>query len=133
MKKNRKIPKKMSVAASNTMHFAALIVVLCLMVILNLLASSSCTQLMKTIGEKERMLVKLEDAKMREATRWEELKTPERVAEALRAHGLAMETPRSYQVVRMRGDGTPFPGQPSVARARQRNGSQTVQYRRRQR
>ena len=52
MKKNRKIPKKMSVVASNTMHFGAIIVILSVMVILNLLAGSSCSQLMKTIGEK---------------------------------------------------------------------------------
>jgi hypothetical protein len=130
MRKNRKIPKKMSVVASNTMHFGAIIVILSVMVILNLLAGSSCTQLMKTIGEKERELVKLEDSKMRESTRWEELKAPERVEEALRAHGLAMATPRAYQVVRMRADGTPFPGQLSVLRSRQRTVDQTAQYRR---
>jgi hypothetical protein len=130
MRKNRKIPKKMSVVASNTMHFGAIIVILSVMVILNLLAGSSCTQLMKTIGEKERELVKLEDSKMRESTRWEEMKTPERVEEALRAHGLAMATPRAYQVVRMRADGTPFPGQLSVLRSRQRSVDQTAQYRR---
>lgn len=120
----------MSVVASNTMHFGAIIVILSVMVILNLLASSSCTQLMKTIGEKERELVKLEDSKMRESTRWEEMKTPERVEEALRAHGLAMATPRAYQVVRMRADGTPFPGQLSVLRSRQRSVDQTAHYRR---
>ena len=70
MRKNRRIPKKMSVVASNTMHFGALIVVFSVMVIVNLLASSSCSQLMKAIGEKERQLVKLEDAKARESTRW---------------------------------------------------------------
>ena len=130
MKKNRRIPKKMSVVASNTMHFGALIVIFSVMVIVNLLASSSCSQLMKTIGEKERQLVKLEDAKTRESTRWEEMKTPERVQAALRAHGLLMEVPRPYQVVRMRADGTPFPGQLSVARSRQRSMEQTAQYRR---
>ncbi|MBR2982552.1 MAG: hypothetical protein IKC80_04905 [Kiritimatiellae bacterium] len=133
MRKNRKIPKKMSVVASNTMHFGAIIVIFSVMVILNLLASSSCSQLMKTIGEKERELVKLEDAKMRESTRWEEMKTPERVEEALRAHGLMMDMPRPYQVVRMRSDGTPFPGQLSVARSRQRVVEQTAQFRRRRR
>jgi hypothetical protein len=128
MRKNKKIPKKMSVVASNTMHFGAVIVIFSVMVILNLLASSSCTQLMKTIGEKERELVKLEDARMRESTRWEEMKTPERVEEALRAHGLSMSTPRAYQVVRMRADGTPLPGQLSVARSRQRSAGQTAKY-----
>ena len=60
----------------------------------------------------------------------EEMKTPERVEEALRAHGLAMATPRAYQVVRMRADDTPFPGQLSVLRSRQRSVDQTAQYRR---
>jgi hypothetical protein len=130
MRKNRKIPKKMSVVASNTMHFGAIIIIFSVMVILNLLASSSCSQLMKTIGEKERELVKLEDAKMRESTRWEEMKTPERIEDALRAHGLSMDAPRACQVVRMRSDGTPMPGQLSVLRLRQRSGEQTVRYRR---
>jgi hypothetical protein len=41
-----------------------------------------------------------------------------------------MATPRAYQVVRMRADGTPFPGQLSVLRSRQRTVDQTAQYRR---
>lgn len=130
MRKNRKVPKKMSVVASNTMHFGAIIVIFSVMVILNLLASSSCSQLMKTIGEKERELVKLEDARMRESTRWEEMKTPERIEDALRAHGLSMDAPRACQVVRMRPDGSPMPGQLSVLKMRQRSGEQTARYRR---
>jgi hypothetical protein len=130
MRKNRRIPKKMSVVASNTMHFGALIVVFCVMVIVNLLASSSCTHLMKAIGEKERQLAKLEDAKARESTRWEEMITPERVRSALCAHGLLMDVARPYQWIHMRSDGTPVPGQHSVARARQRSLEQTARYRR---
>jgi hypothetical protein len=41
-----------------------------------------------------------------------------------------MATPRACQVVRMRADGTPFPGQLSVLRSRQRSVDQTAQYRR---
>ena len=130
MRKNRRIPKKMSVVASNTMHFGALIVVFSVMVIVNLLASSSCSQLMKAIGEKERQLVKLEDAKARESTRWEEMITPERVKTALRSHGLLMDVAQSHQWVHMRSDGPPVPGQLSVARARQRSMEQTARYRR---
>ena len=123
MRKNRKIPKKMSVVATNTMRFGAIIVFLFVMVILNLLASSSCTQLMKAKGEKERELARLDEARMRESTRWEEMKTPEKVERALLQHGLAMKLPRPDQKVRMRTDGTPYPGQLSMARARQRSGS----------
>jgi len=132
MRRNRKIPKKMSVVATNTMRFGAIIVFFFVMVILNLLASSSCTQLLKTKGDLERDLVKLEDSWMRESTRWEEMKTPERVEEALVRHGLLMLHPKPEQTVRMRADGIPFPAQMSLTRARQR-GAMTpprTQYRR---
>ena len=122
MRRNRKIPKKMSVVATNTMRFGVIIVFSFVMVILNMLSSSSCTQLLKNKGELERELAKLEDARTREATRWEAMTTPERVEEALFRHGLAMKMPQAIQNVQMRADGTPYPGQPSLARATQRNG-----------
>ena len=121
MRKNRKIPKKMSVVATNTMRFGAIIVFFFVMVILNLLSSSSCTQLLKVKGELEREIAKLDDARMRESTRWEEMKTPEKVEEALLKHGLAMKFPRAEQTVRLRPDGQPFPGQLSVSKAKMRN------------
>lgn len=132
MRKNRKIPKRMSVVATNTMRFGAIIVFFFLMVILNLLSASSCTQLLKTQGELERELAKLEDSCMRESTRWEEMKTPERVEVALLRHGLLMRPPRPEQTVQMRANGTPYPGQLSLARARQRGvgAPQRSQYRR---
>ena len=123
MRRNRKIPKKMSVVATNTMRFGAVIAFLFVMVILNLLASSSCTQLMKAKGEKEKELAALGEAMDRESTRWEEMKTPERLETALLRHGLSMKLPRPDQNVRMRPDGTPFPGQMSLARTRQKLGA----------
>lgn len=120
MRKNRKIPKKMSVVATNTMRFGAIIVFFFVMVILNLLSSSSCTQLLKAKGELEREIAKLDDARMRESTRWEEMKTPEKIEEALLKHGLAMKLPRADQTVRVKADGALRPGQISVARARKR-------------
>ena len=77
MRRNVKKPAKMSVVAANTMRFGVIIVFLFVMVILNLLASSSCNHLMKEKGEMERELVKLDEARTREATRWEEMRTPE--------------------------------------------------------
>lgn len=126
MRRNRRVTKKMSVVATNTMRFGAIIVFFFVMVILNLLSSSSCTQLLKTQGELERELVRLEDARMRESTRWEEMKTPERVEVALLRHGLAMHPPRPEQTVQMKSDGMPYPGQISLARARQRTGSMAM-------
>ena len=126
MRKNRKIPKKMSVVATNTMRFGAIIVFFFVMVILNLLSSSSCTQLLKVKGELEREIVKLDDARMRESTRWEQMKTPERVEEALLKHGLAMKLPRADQTVRLRPDGQPLAGQLSVSKAKMRGVTATV-------
>ena len=123
MRKNRKIPKRMSVVAANTMRFGAIVVFLFVMVILNLLASSSCTQLMKAKGEKERKLAQLDEARERESSRWEGMQTPEKVARALTLHGLVMNLPRAEQNIRLRPDGTPFPGQLSMSRAKRRMGA----------
>ena len=59
MRKNRKVPKKMSVVAANSMRFGAIIVFFFVMVILNLLSSSSCTMLLKEKGAKEHELKRL--------------------------------------------------------------------------
>ena len=93
MRKNRKIPKKMSVMAANSMRFGAIIVFFFVMVILNLLSSSSCTMLLKEKGLKERELAKLEESRTQEATRWEQLKTTENIEAALLRHGLSMKLP----------------------------------------
>ena len=121
MRRNRKIPKKMSVVATNTMRFGAIIVFFFVMVILNLLSSSSCKQLENANGLLEREIAKLDDACVRESTRWEEMKTPEKVEEALLKHGLAMKLPRADQTVRLRPDGQPLAGQLSVSKAKMRN------------
>ena len=119
MKGNRKISKNMSVVAANSIRFACIITFFFIMVIINLLSSSNCTMLLKKKGEMERELAKAEESRMREATRWEEMKTTERIEAALLRHGLSMRLPHSSQCVRMRPDGTPYPNQLSLARAKQ--------------
>ena len=116
----------MSVVATNTMRSAAIIVCLFVMVILNRLSSSSCDQLMKKKCELEREIVRLDDARMRESTRWEKMKTAENIERALLSHGLAMKTPRGDQTVRLLPDGTPRPGQLALAKAKMRGGLETV-------
>ena len=111
----------MSVVASNTMRFGAVILMLGVMVFVNFLASSACQHMMTSIGEKERQLAKLEEERVRESARWEEMKTPEKIESALLRHGLAMRYPKPDQVVRMKADGRPYPGQLSVERAKRRN------------
>ena len=126
MRKNRKIPKKMSVVATNTMLFGAIIVFFFVMVILNLLSSQSCKQLENAKGALEREIVKLDEARTRESTRWEGMKTTASIETALLRHGLSMRTPGSDQTVRLMADGTPRPGQLSLARAKMRTGGATL-------
>lgn len=128
MKRNRVVSKKMSVMTEHALRFGAIIVFSFVMVILNCLSSSTCTQLIKEKGEKERLLAKLEESRLRESSRWEEMKAPEKIERALLYHGLSMKLPRPDQNVRMRSDGTPSLGQISVARVRQR-GPETIQTR----
>ena len=123
MKKNRRRSKKMSVMASRSMHVGGVLVMFFVMVIVNLLASSSCNQLMKSIGEKERLLAKLEKDRERESARWDAMKTSENLDRALLKFGLSMKYPRPEQIVLMDARGQPKPGQLSVARASARRSS----------
>ena len=119
----------MSVIATNTMRFGAIIVFFFVMVILNILSSSSCTQLLNEKGQKERELAKLEESHRRESTRWEEMKTPEKIEAALFRHGLKMSTPRADQCIRLNAHGVPYPNQLALTRLRQRAGTAaTVRY-----
>ena len=116
----------MSVVATNSMRFGAIIVFFVMMVILNLLSSNSCTKLLKQKGEMEREIAKLDDARMRASTRWEEMKTTENIEAALLRHGLSMHMPRPDQTVRLLPDGTPRPGQLSLAKSKSRLDVRTV-------
>ncbi len=119
MRKNRKVPKKMSVVAANSMRFGAIIVLFFVMVILYHLSSLNCTMLLKEKGAKEQELAKLGEARDRESARWDEMKSSEKLEVALLHHGLSMKPPRPDQFVRMHADGTPYPNQLSLKRARQ--------------
>lgn len=119
----------MSVVATNTMRFGAIIVFFFVMVILNLLSASSCTQLQNAKGALEREIVKLDEARTRESTRWEEMKTTESIESALLRHGLSMRTPSPAQTVRLMANGVPRPGQLSLTRSKMRTGVPAASYR----
>ena len=123
MKRNRKRTRRMSVAARQTMHVFGVIVVLFAMVILNMLASSSCTQLQKTIGEKERLLKALENDRERESARWDGMKTLDRLETSLVRLGMDMKYPKAVQIVMMDSAGRPRVAQNSVKEARRRQGA----------
>jgi hypothetical protein len=123
MKKNRRISTKMSVMAQRSVYIGSIIISLFLMVVLNFLAKSSCSQLSNSIGLKERELAKLQDECTRESARWEQMQTPERLEKALVRHNLPMLLAKASQNIRMRPDGKPYPNQISVAKASMRSPS----------
>jgi hypothetical protein len=112
--------RKMSVVTVHFMHMGAVLLMLFVMVIVNLLASSSCKQLENVCRAREAELKKLEDEHERESARWAEMTTSENLEKALLANGLSMHPPKAAQIVRMRRDGTPHPAQLSLAKAEQR-------------
>ena len=120
MRKNRKMPKKLSVVTVHFMHLGAVLVTLFAMVILNMLANSRCAQLENSIGAKNKTLRKLDEELQRQDVRWRELQSSENLEQALVRHGLSMHYPNASQTIRMRRDGSPYPGQLSVAKAEAR-------------
>lgn len=77
---------------------------------------SKCAQLGQEIRKHEQKFAGLENERVREAARWDEKKTPEKLERAMLQHGLAMTYPTADQMVRMDTAGRPLPGQLSVAR-----------------
>ena len=120
MRGNRKISTKMNVVAKQTVNMGIIMLTLFAMVIFNMLSSLNCKQLATTIGEKERVLAKLEQDCQRESYRWEQMKTADGLETALRDDGLSMHYPKAGQVVRMDSRGNPLPGQIAVFKAAQR-------------
>ncbi len=119
MRRNRKV-KKNAVLKSGTMGIASLIVSALIMAMIYYVLDSRCTLIARDIGKVERRFAQLEAECVREAARWDELKTPARLTEKLSRFGLEMRYPRQDQIVRMTADGRPAAGQISVARAQAR-------------
>lgn len=120
MRKNRKMPKKLSVVTVHFMHMGAVLVTLFAMVILNMLANSRCAQLENSIGAKNKTLKKLDEELERQDASWRKLLASENLEQALVRHGLSMHYPNPSQTIRMQKDGRPYPGQLSVAKAEAR-------------
>ena len=100
----------MSRVTSASLHFGAIIIVTFVMVILNLLADSSCKQLEKAIGQNEKLLKRLEKEQLQAQTHWDQMKTPEKLEAALLRHGMKMLPAHADQNIHMKSDGTPYSG-----------------------
>ena len=119
MRRNRKI-KRHATWATGSMAVATLIVCMLLMMLVYWLFDSRCSAIQREIGKAEKVLAALEADCVRETARWDEMKTPEKLAECLTRFGLEMKTQRQDQIVRMNRDGRPAPNQIAVTRARMR-------------
>lgn len=119
-RRNCRKSQKMNVMTGRTFHVAGIIVTLMVAVVMNLVAESRCKQVQDSIGEKEKLLVRLEQDRQRESAAWEQMTTATSLEHALVRHGLNMRYPKSEQVIRMDASGSPRYGQRSVELAKNR-------------
>ncbi len=126
MRKNRKISKRMSRISVHTMHIGAIMVTFFAMIVLNLMASSSCSQLTKTIAEKEMELAHERTELNKSIVRWEEKKASRNLEQALCRRGMAMDIPSPNQRIRMGSNGRVLPGQNSVALLRRKKQDRSI-------
>ena len=122
MRRNKRI-KKRSRFATSSMGVASLIVSAFIMMMIYFAMNSRCSAITREIGLKEKELDGLKSELAREKTRWDEMKTHDRLNTALTRFGLEMDVPREDQLVRMDGAGNPVPGQLALARLRGAGGS----------
>ena len=119
MKRNKKV-KKHSRCTMNSVNIVALIVLSFFAVMVYWSQDAHCSELAQDIGKAEKEYARLERDCQREISSWEELKTPDNLRMAFIRHGLDMGQPNQEQVIHMDSNGTPLPGQMSVARIRAR-------------
>ena len=117
MRRNRRI-KKNSRFATSSMGIASLIISAFIMMMIFFAMNSRCSAITREIGQREKVLQRLESELTREKTRWDEMKVPERLKVALTRFGLEMDIPREDQIIRMGRNGAPMPGQLALARLR---------------
>ena len=125
MRRNRRI-KKRSKFATSSMGVASLIVSGFIMLMIFFGMNSRCSSISREIGKKEKELQRLEAELTREKTRWDEMKSTERLNIALARFGLEMDAPKEEQVIRMTATGAPAPGQLALKRMQGASRSRSV-------
>jgi cell division protein FtsL len=120
MKRNRKRQVKIEFVPK---VFVVWIVIVVSVAIGYWFMDSKSKQLNQEIRKYELKYTQLENARAREALRWDEKKTPEKLGEALLRNGLDMDYPKAAQVVRLDSRGRLIPGQVSLARINKMKGA----------
>lgn len=118
--KNKKINKHHSRFTATMSGVAMLIVTAFFALMVYWSVDSQCTAISREIGKCEKELAALDSEYGREMARWNEMQTPENLAEKIIRFGLRMQNPKADQVVHIGANGRPEPGQIAVARARAR-------------
>lgn len=126
MRKNRKVSKRMSRISVHTMHIGAVMLTFFAMIVLNLMASSRCSQLSKSITDKEAALKAKQAELNRNIVKWETEKSSSRLDHALLERGMSMNYAKPSQIVRMDDRGMLRPSQASVEVLRRRMGNQAT-------
>lgn len=125
-KRNRRRTKHMSVWAGHSMGVGVILVSLVVVIVLNVLADSSCSRCSSSIGAKERELKRVEEELERETSKWDAMVTIENLQRKMEQHGIKMDYPSAEQYVRMGSDGKPLPRQLSVLAMRNRSSMGSV-------
>lgn len=121
MRQNRKVSRKRSVIGMHVMHLGGVLLIAVGLLILNMLAESTCGQLRESIGRKDRLLQARQAELDRAKARWEATKSTDNLDRALGRRGLMMNFAKANQIIKIDGNTGKFvPGQRSVALAHQR-------------
>jgi hypothetical protein len=120
MKRNRKRQVKIEFIPK---VFVAWIVIVVSVAIGYWFMDSKSQQLNQEIRKYELKYTALENARVREALRWDEKKTRENLEDALLRNGLVMDYPKASQVARLDSRGRLIPGQASLARINKSKGA----------
>lgn len=120
MKRNRKVSRRRSVVGMHVRHFVAVMLMFAVMVVLNLLVSSSCGQLMKSIGEKDRLIKARQDELDSSKSIWRRTTSTDNLAIALHRRGIEMSSPQSDYVIHIDSHGNVDAKERSVVLVRER-------------
>ena len=118
-RKNRKVSANTAAAGEHAAWIGGLVVLAGIMAIVNVLANTTCNQLMASIDKKEKARAKLKVQCQNENTRLASLYTPDKLSIELSRRGMAMNVMQPRQLIKMSRSGRPYSvSQADIARAR---------------
>ena len=120
MRQNRKVSRKRSIIGMHVVHFGVIMLMFGVMAVLHLLVTSSCGQVMKSIGEKERLIQARQNELESARAAWRRATSTDNIARMLHRRGIEMIDPQSDNVIHFDQNGRIDPRERSVALVRER-------------